>query len=289
VGAAAIALAAVSAFVWGAADYCGGRASQRTSALVVTVASQVLGLPVLAACVLLVPGSLAGLVDLAWGAGAGAAGFAGLVLLYRGLAMGAMAVVAPTTAVTSAAVPVAVGLALDGTPSAVVLAGVACAVVAIGLVSIGPASGGAVNGTVVGTALLAGTMFGLFFILLARTHEGSGMWPLAAARATSVTLGLTLVATLALRARRRDAPVLGAIDWRRLSGWLIAAGVGDVAANALYLLAARQGELSVVAPVAALYPVSTVLLAFAVDHERVRPIQVVGLGLAAAALVLTAV
>jgi drug/metabolite transporter (DMT)-like permease len=65
--------------------------------------------------------------------------------------------------------------------------------------------------------------------------------------------------------------------------------MGDIAANALYLLAAREGLLSIVAPIAALYPVSTVLLAFGLDKERVRPIQVAGLGLAATALVLTTI
>jgi drug/metabolite transporter (DMT)-like permease len=53
-------------------------------------------------------------------------------------------------------------------------------------------------------------------------------------------------------------------------------------------MAVRDGLLSIVAPVAALYPVSTVLLAMALDRERVRPIQVAGLGLAVAALVLVA-
>jgi drug/metabolite transporter (DMT)-like permease len=76
---------------------------------------------------------------------------------------------------------------------------------------------------------------------------------------------------------------------RPLVRWVAAAGAGDVAANALFLFAAREGLLSVVAPIAALYPVSTVLLALFVDKERVRPVQVAGLGLAAAALVLTAV
>jgi drug/metabolite transporter (DMT)-like permease len=46
--------------------------------------------------------------------------------------------------------------------------------------------------------------------------------------------------------------------------------------------------LSVVAPVAALYPASTVLLAFLVDRERLRPVQLAGLGLAVTALVLVA-
>ncbi|HWB37087.1 MAG TPA: hypothetical protein VHA75_13800 [Rugosimonospora sp.] len=42
------------------------------------------------------------------------------------------------------------------------------------------------------------------------------------------------------------------------------------------------------APIAALYPVSTVILAMLVDRERMRPIQLAGLGLAATALVLVA-
>jgi drug/metabolite transporter (DMT)-like permease len=69
---------------------------------------------------------------------------------------------------------------------------------------------------------------------------------------------------------------------------ILAAGVGDTLANGFYLLAAQSGDMSVVAPVAALYPVSTVLLALIVQKERMRPIQIAGLGLAAAALVLTA-
>jgi drug/metabolite transporter (DMT)-like permease len=57
-------------------------------------------------------------------------------------------------------------------------------------------------------------------------------------------------------------------------------------ANALYLLATRGGDLSVVAPIAALYPVTTVILALIIEHERLRGIQVAGLSLAVAALVL---
>jgi uncharacterized membrane protein len=68
----------------------------------------------------------------------------------------------------------------------------------------------------------------------------------------------------------------------------VTAGVFDITANALYLLAAQRGLLSVVAPIAALYPASTVLLALLVDRERLRPIQLAGLGLAATALVLVA-
>ena len=57
-------------------------------------------------------------------------------------------------------------------------------------------------------------------------------------------------------------------------------------ANALYLVATRHGDLSVVAPLAALYPVTTVILALIIDQERLRGIQVAGLAFAVAALVL---
>jgi drug/metabolite transporter (DMT)-like permease len=105
------------------------------------------------------------------------------------------------------------------------------------------------------------------------------MWPLAAVRLTSISLGLLVVASRG-RSLRLPRPILG---------WVVVAGVGDIAANALFLLSTREGLLAVVAPIAALYPVSTVLLALAIDKERVRPVQIAGLGLAATALVLTAV
>jgi drug/metabolite transporter (DMT)-like permease len=275
----AILLAAATALVWGTADYCGGRASQRGNALGVTVVSQLFSVPVLAVCVLLMPGRLYA-ADFAWGAGAGVAGLLGIVLLYRGLATGAMAVVAPITAVTSALVPMGVGLLVERLPSALALGGAVCAVAAIGLVSLG--SSGQVaraSASVVGLALSSGAMFGVFFVLLSRVHDDSGMWPLTGVRLASVVLGLLLVAQ---RGASLRVP-------RALIVWTAAAGMGDVAANALFVLAAREGLLSVVGPIAALYPVSTVLLALVVDKERVRAVQMAGLGLAAAALVLTAV
>ncbi|MGE5831061.1 MAG: EamA/RhaT family transporter, partial [Micromonosporaceae bacterium] len=63
-------LAALSALVWGTADFGGGKASQRAPALTVTVISQLFGLPVLAAALLLLPGAIH-LTDLAWGMVAG--------------------------------------------------------------------------------------------------------------------------------------------------------------------------------------------------------------------------
>jgi drug/metabolite transporter (DMT)-like permease len=276
----AVALAALSALVWGSADFCGGKATRRGGALAVTVVSQIFGLPTLLVCVLLLPGRPQA-VDLLWGAAAGAAGLAGIVLLYKGLASGRMAVVAPITAVTSALIPMITGLLLDHAPGLLAITGALCAVLAIGLVSLGPSErGGApVDARLIGLALASGTMFGLFFALLGQAGEGAGMWPLVGVRACSITLGLLVMARRGVSVR---VP-------RAVLPWVVAAGAGDIAANALYLVAVQGGLMSVIAPIAALYPVSTVLLALAVDKERVRPVQWAGLAFAASALVLTAV
>lgn len=276
-----VVLAAFSALIWGAGDFCGGKATQRARALPVTVVAQLAGLPVVVLGLVLISATSPRPSDLGWGALAGVAGFAGLVLLYRGLAAGAMAIFAPVTAVTAAVVPLGAGLALGESPGTLALIGVCCAIIAIGLMSVQVAASGrqaVVTPRLILLALAAGTMFGVFFVLLGRAGDNAGMWPVLGVRVGSITLGLLLVARQRV-SLRLDRPVVR---------WTVTAGVFDITANALYLLAAQRGLLSVVAPVAALYPASTVLLALLVDRERLRPVQLAGLGLAATALVLVA-
>lgn len=272
----ALLLAAGSALVWGAGDFCGGKASQRADSLAVTVTAEVAGVPLVALCLLVLPGTPRP-ADLGWGALAGLVGLAGLALFYRALGAGAMAVTAPVTAVTSAAVPLAVGLAVDRTPDPLALAGALLAILAIALVSAGGERSGPVRGSAISLALLAGVLFGLFFVVLDRAAPASGAWPLLAIRLAAVAGGVALLAA------RRTRPRLAATPLR----WSLVAGSFDVLANAMFLAAVQRGLLSVVAPIASLYPASTVVLALLVDRERLRLLQVAGLGLAAAALVLT--
>jgi uncharacterized membrane protein len=271
-----ILLATSAALVWGVSDFCGGKGAQRASALAVTVVSQVVSLPVLAAGLLVVSGTPRA-ADLGWGALAGVAGLAGIVLLYQGLASGAMLIVSPVTAVTAAVVPLVAGLLLDGALSVLGFVGSGVAIVAIALISAGPRpAGGSVAAGVLGIALTAGTAFGVFFIVLDQASPGSGLWALVGVRLTEIPLGL-LIAARTGTSLRLPRPALA---------WAAFAGPLDLAANALFLLAAAQGHLAVVAVLASLYPASTVLLALAVDKERVRITQLAGLSLAAAALVL---
>lgn len=277
-----VALALASATVYGVADFLGGMATRRTAVLAVACLAQLTGLLVLAALLPVLPGSPTP-ADLALGALGGLAAGLGLVLFYTGLAAGPMTVVAPLTAVTSAGVPVVAGALMGERPSTGALAGVGLALVAVLLVSAEP--GSTVRQAAAGLrsratllALTAGAGFAGFFILLERTDASAGLWPLASARAASVTM----LAVLAVAAGAR----LG-----RGSGTLVlvlAAGALDMAANVLYLVAVRGGMLTLVAVVASLYPVSTVLLARVVLAERLTPPQVLGLGAAAAGVGLIA-
>lgn len=275
----AISLAALCALVWGASDFCGGKATQRWNPLSVTVLSQILGLPMIALLVLVIPGTPRW-GDLLLGFVAGVAGLFGIVLLYRGLSQGAMSVVAPTTAVTSALVPIAGGLLRGERPGPAALIGAFCAVAAIGLVSLSPKQGHTrITGRTILLALLSGACFGAFFVILGFAQDGAGMWPMVGVRASSIPVGVFLAVRAGASLRMRGGS----------TGLLTAtAGVGDTLANGFYLLAVQSGPMSVIAPVAALYPASTVLLALLVEKEKLRAIQLAGLGLAAAALVLTA-
>jgi drug/metabolite transporter (DMT)-like permease len=276
----AVLLALGSAVVYGAADFCGGLASRRASSFAVVAVSQAAGLVVL---LLLLPwlGGRVAAVDLGWGAGAGLAGAVGLVLFYRALAEGVMSVVAPTTAVMAAAVPVLVGVGFGerlGVPAAV---GIGLALVAVVLIAAegGLASLRRARPGSLAPALAAGACFGLFFVLLDRTSSDAGLTPLASARVASVAF-VVLLAVTGGRSLR--------VPWSALP-IVVLAGVGDMAANALFLLATQQGEqLAIVGVLASLYPASTVLLAQVLLRERLAGTQVAGLAAAIAAVTLIA-
>jgi drug/metabolite transporter (DMT)-like permease len=224
----AVVLALTSAAVYGAADFLGGLASRKTSVFGVVALSQVVGLAALLALLPWLGGPVDG-TDLAWGVAAGVAGASGLVLFFRTLARGVMSVIAPVTAVTSAAVPVLVGLLGGNRIGLWAAVGIALALAAVVLVS---AEGGmsalrAARPASLAPALAAGTAFGFFFVLLDRTSEEAGVTPLVAARMASVAL----VVVLALATRQALQVTRPALPLVALSG------VGDMTANALFLLA----------------------------------------------------
>jgi drug/metabolite transporter (DMT)-like permease len=215
---------------------------------------------------------------------AGLTGGVGVALLYRALAIGTMAVVAPTTAVCAVTIPVVVSVLLGERPLPLAIAGIVLGIVSILLVSRQAATHTDSHGLAiprrlpagVGTAFASGVAIGFFFLSLAQTGSGAGMWPLIVARLFSVTL-FGAVAVAGGRSIRMPAPVVALA---------IGGGIMDMLANALYMLAARQGPLSLVVTLSSLYPASTVLLARVVLGERLNAWQISGVGCALAAIVL---
>jgi drug/metabolite transporter (DMT)-like permease len=69
---------------------------------------------------------------------------------------------------------------------------------------------------------------------------------------------------------------------------VLAIGLLDLTANALYAVATRHGQLAIVAVLSSLYPVATVLLARGVLRERVQRVQELGIASAIVGVVLIA-
>jgi drug/metabolite transporter (DMT)-like permease len=268
-----IAFALSSALVFGAADFCGGAASRRAGSMNVLLMSMPTGLVLM----LIVMTGLGGLPHrgaLAWGTLAGLAGGTGLLVFYRALANGPMSVVAPVSGLMSALVPAVVGVARGDRLTPAALAGVLLCLVAICMVSVEKNAGPVSFGHGPALAVVAGTAFGLFFVVMRLGDDGT-LWPLTISKA----VGLLVVAAIAFGARR------GSLDLPRHRTTIviaILAGSLDVVGNGLYILAARAGMLSIAGVLSSLYPASTVLLARLVYDERLRPIQRVGLAVAVA-------
>ena len=261
-------LALLSALSYGAADFLGGIATRKSERVFsVVVISQMVGLSLILVSLAVTGGDLVQ-GDVGWAAAGGVAGATGLLLLYRGLSIGTMSVVAPLSAILTAVVPVGWGIVTGERPSPLAAVGILIALIAIVLVSGG---GRPINR---GPGLLegigAGIGFGVFFILISNT-ESAELWTLTFARLSSISV----IAAVALIV---GAPLRPGKGVGRL---IIGAGVLDMIANLLFLLAERRGLLTLVSVISALYPASTVVLARIVLHERLTRVRLIGLGLAA--------
>lgn len=275
-------LALCSAVLYGTADFLGGLASRRTHALAVVVRSQCIALVLLALMLPVLPEATATRSDLVWGGVAGLAVSVALPLLYQALAVGRMAVVAPTTAVCAVMIPVVTDLWRGEQLTLVTILGFGLAIVAIVLVGQQEAEAASVPAPTraippgVGLALASGVAIGLFYLALAETDARAGMWPLLAVRVVAVPV-LGAAALVSGRPLRMAAPV---------GRMAMATGAFDVAASALYLLATRYGPLSIAVTLSSLYPASTVILARGVLGERLNGLQVTGVACALLAITL---
>lgn len=271
-----ILLALLSSAMWGTSDFAGGLLSRRRPSYAVVGASQAIGLAA-ATVVALATGGFGEPRDwLLWAVLAGASGALGLVCFYAALASGTMGVVSPIAAL-GAIVPVAVGVLSGESPTLLAVLGIVLAL-AGAVAASGPELRGDTGARPVALAAIAGAAFGAALTFLALGADSSPVMTLWGMRATSVT-GFALAAAYARNVGglvARDAPSLAFI------------GLNDVGANLLFALATQQpgGLVSITSVLASLYPVATVLLAWAILHERLLRVQQLGVAAALAGVAL---
>lgn len=271
-----------SALVFGSADFLGGLAARRMSAVLVTAIAALAGLVVLLVGLLLSGGTWSADAVLL-GAASGVAGAIAIGLLYACLAVGPMSILSPLTAVVSAVVPLAIGLIGGERLGTIGYVAIGLAIVAIVMVGFVPEKG-AVRPTIraVLMAVGSGAGIGTFLVIIDAAPDDSGLIPLVFNRAVNSVIMFTIVGIMVVAARRRNSGAAHG-KWRNGLRLAIACGVIDAIANVGLLIGVRIGDLSVMAVLTALYPAGTIILGAVVLRERIAPVQYAGLVLAIAA------
>jgi drug/metabolite transporter (DMT)-like permease len=274
----AVVLALGASASWGSADFLGGFATRRLPVLTVSFVSLLVGLAFVLGLRAFGGDPIPSERTVVLGLIGGCVGAIGLVTLYAALAIGPMGVVAPMVSL-SVTVPVAYGLLTGERPAVAQLVGVLFAVGGVLLAARHEDEAGArISGRAVVLALVAAAGLGTLALLLSRAGETDAVGAVMMARLSSIALlGVAvLVRRPSFTTTPRDRLTLAAI------------GILDCSANLLFTLASQRGLLTLVAVLASLYPVVTVLLARGVLRERLSRVQVGGVALALCGVALIA-
>jgi drug/metabolite transporter (DMT)-like permease len=271
----AIVLALGASLSWGLADFFGplqGRKLGALRALVYVQIGGLLGIAVIVAVRGAGPKDAVALLAIP----AAVSGTLGLFAYYRGIAVGAISIVAPIAGV-SAVVPVVVGIASGESPSSLQLAGIACALLGVFFAAREPGRSGETRlAAGVGLALLAAIGFGGYFPFMHAAGNADYWWASLIFRMASTSVILIAVAV--------QRPALGVPA--RILPWLALIGFGDMFGNLLYAAASTSGLVSITSVLASLYPIVTVVLARVLLSERVARSQEAGIGLTLAGVAL---
>jgi uncharacterized membrane protein len=282
----------------GLADFFGGMSGRRTGPLRTITGVQLVGGAIVGIYLLATWQSVGGTREILLAVLAGGALTLGIGFMYTGFTWGRMAVVAPVTAALIAVLTFIVGLVRGERPSSLALAGVGLAIVAVVLISRPPPAGETPDteapaagsgrrfglGAELGLSLAAGASLATFQTTIGEIGDAAGVAPLIIVRAAAATLSLL---ALGVVWRRAGAPRLR-MPRRTTLVPVVASGILLLLAHALLLEALSLGFLSIVGPITALSPAFTVIPAWMFLHEHISRVQVGGMVLATAGLVLVA-
>lgn len=280
-------LALIGALFIGISDFLGGAASHKTSPLAVSAVLQLTGLATLAPIAAVLGASALTAGALGLGAVSGLATSVAFLGFFTAMAHGRIGVVLPVSAAVAAFLPALAGI-LGGTRlSALVLAGVLCALVAIPLVAYEPEDDGeepqergpqrwsAAKQVLVSAACGAG--FGIYFICIGHTSTGSGLWPTVANLVVAVAVTVPVAALGGVMPGPASAPRLALFG-----------GLALGAADSTLTTALQRGPLTVASVLGNLYPLVTIALGVVVLRERVHHWHALGIALALAGVTMIA-
>ncbi|RXH57625.1 DMT family transporter [Granulicella sibirica] len=281
-------LALIAAVLWGGGDFTGGMGvkgagGSMSAALRVVIMSHATSLCVLIAIGLLRSDPFPHGAPLAWAIGAGLMGGSSVCIFYIALSRGAMGASAAVSGLLAAAIPALVSVGVDGAPGTQHLLGFLLAGAAIWLIAAAP--GENTDRGTMSLAIVSGAGFGLYFVALKFAGVAGIVWPMAAARSTSVVFCSTALLVLIAFEKRSGKRARVRISRNTLL-WALGTAIMDTSGNMFFVGATRVGRLDVASVLASLYPATTILLAAWTLHERPTRRQGLGMGLAAAAVVL---
>ena len=273
-------LALLSSGIWGVSDFVGGTLARRLHPLGIAGVGQALVLPVLALVVLSLGAASDPLGWVPWVFLAGTVGTVAITCFFGALATGTMGVVSPIAS-TGVAIPVVIGLLQGERPATVQIGGIAVCIVGIVLAAGPELHARHPDATREGTRSLtlagvAAVGFGSTLYAIARgSHYSVGMTVLGTRFVEVMVIG---AAGLAVRSfggvRKTDLPILFAMAGAEVTG------------SGMYAIATRRSLIAIVAVLASLYPAVTALLARYVHDERLRPVQIIGVGAVVAGVAL---
>jgi drug/metabolite transporter (DMT)-like permease len=270
-----VVLGLTSAVTWGTGDFGGGLLSRRAPLFGVVGLTQITGMFAALAIAVALGEPVPTFPDIGWAIAAGIGGIVGISCLYRGLAVGRMGVVAPTTGIIAATVPVLVGFAMQGIPVPATIAGIVGALVAVGLVTRAPGVGSD-RPSGLQWAVVSGIAIAWFNICIGQFSGDSAFGLLVIIRLLQAIV-MALLIVLWRQPWRLPADILGK---------LLVIGLLDMIGNAAFILAAQAGDLAVAVVLSSLYPVVTVVLAIAILREHLSRSHVAGIVLTAISIVL---
>lgn len=274
-------LAVAAAILFGSSDFCAARSARNVSSVTVARTANLVSL-LLAPVVLLVDPGTWTFRDSLVGAAAGCFMMLGLLQLYRGYSVARMGIVAPSSSVLAAAVPVVVDLARGIRPETIQSVGIVVGLAALALTGYQPSSKGSVRqGFLLGIG--SGLAFGAAFTVMGEVRSEAGLTPIITQRATG--LALLLVLAIFMNGSRTR---VGASESTRVHTpficppgptlkWAIAAGTLGIGALGSLQLAFRDGDSGIVSVAASQFGTAAVILSVIFNRERMHWWQAFGI------------